>query len=347
MKLIIKNLKQVTYDVEVPSEKSTILELKKEIEKAHNFEAEHLKLLYKGVVLEDTKTLEDYKIEDGFTIIMMTTKAIAKNVQPEPQSTENKPPEEKKEEKQEKKEEKKPEPKPQPSPEEKYANQINTLVEMGYEKSQVIAAIKAARGHVEVAVEFLTNGIPEGINDNDNDQLMEGEGEGEGEGEEGDEDIDPLKKTAIIAKVICQNDPVKLQNFLANINQNDPDLMALITEHQDEFREYLEQPLTQNDYRIFKNFQQELGLGGEEQPHHHGPGGHGIQLDLSPQDREAIKRLKELGNFNEAEVIQAYIACEKNEEMAANYLFEQKMRDDDEMFGNNNNNGNNNQGNNQ
>ena len=31
MKLIIKNLKQVTFEVEVPSAQSTVLELKKEI----------------------------------------------------------------------------------------------------------------------------------------------------------------------------------------------------------------------------------------------------------------------------------------------------------------------------
>ena len=45
MKLIIKNLKQVTYEVEVPSEKSTVLDLKKAIETAHNFDSTSLKLL--------------------------------------------------------------------------------------------------------------------------------------------------------------------------------------------------------------------------------------------------------------------------------------------------------------
>ena len=337
MKLIIKTLKQVTYTIEVPSEKTTIMELKKEIEKAHNFEAEHIKLLFKGVVLDDSKTIEDYKIEEGFTIIMMATKVVAKNVDQEQQSTEPK-------KQDEKKEEKKPEDKQQQSPEEKYASQINTLVEMGYEKSQAIAAIKAARGYVEVAIEFLTNGIPEGIDDMNNDeQMLEGEGEGEGE-----EEVDELKKAAIFAKIVCQNDPIKLQNFLANINQTNPELLTLITQNQDKFKEYLEQPLTQNDVRIFKSMEREFGYGmeegddegegeGEEEHHHHG-GGHGLNIEMTQQDREAINRLKELGNFNEAEVIQAYFAFEKNEEMAANYLFEQKMNDDAE--------GNNNQGNN-
>ena len=51
MKLIIKNLKQVTYNVEVPSEKTTVLDLKKEIEKSHGFDSAQLKLLHNGVIL--------------------------------------------------------------------------------------------------------------------------------------------------------------------------------------------------------------------------------------------------------------------------------------------------------
>ena len=70
-----------------------------------------------------------------------------------------------------------------------------------------------------------------------------------------------------------------------------------------------------------------------------------MRIALSNEEKEAIKRLKELGNFSESDVVQAYIACDKNEEMTANYLFEQKMKDDDEMFGGNHgNNNNNNQG---
>ena len=54
---------------------------------------------------------------------------------------------------------------------------------MGFEKSQAEAAIKAARGQIDLAVDFLYNGIPEGVNDNDNDQFMEGGNEPQMEGE--------------------------------------------------------------------------------------------------------------------------------------------------------------------
>jgi UV excision repair protein RAD23 len=94
MKLIIKNLKQVTYEVEVPSEKSTVLDLKKAIETAHNFDSTSLKLLFAGAVLDDTKTLEEYKITEGSSIIMMNTKVKVKNNQPQqseqPQNQEKK-----------------------------------------------------------------------------------------------------------------------------------------------------------------------------------------------------------------------------------------------------------------
>ena len=193
MKITIKNLKQVAFEVEVPSEKSTVLDLKKAIETSHNFDATQLKLLFSGVVLEDTKTLEEYKIVDGVTIVMMNTKIKVKNKNNEPQSSNqvqnSNQNEEKKEEKkeEEKKEEKKPEPKPQPQPpENKYSTQINSLVDMGFEKSQAEAAIKAAHGQIDLAIEFLYNGIPEGANDNDlfveEENQEQGQGEGEGEG---------------------------------------------------------------------------------------------------------------------------------------------------------------------
>ena len=91
MKLIIKNLKQLEYNVEIESDQKTVKDLKNEIEKAHGFDSNLMKLLHNGVVLSDANTLASYNIKEGNVVIMMNSKPKPKpnppqaNPQPGPQ----------------------------------------------------------------------------------------------------------------------------------------------------------------------------------------------------------------------------------------------------------------------
>ena len=145
-----------------------------------------------------------------------------------------------------------------------------------------------------------------------------------------------LRRNASIIKIVCKDNPDKIFNILNNLKQRNPALLEKIKEHEQDFKNLLISPISQEDIDNFKaleqNLQGLLGEGGRR------PGG--VEIRLTPEEAEAVKRLKELGDFSQAEVIQAFFACDKNEELTANYLFEQKMRDDEEDAHNQNNNNN-------
>ena len=312
MHLLLKNLKQQEYQIEIESDQKTVKDLKLEIEKVHNFDSSCIKLLHSGVVLEDAKTLEEYKIKEGNVIIMMLLKPKKVEAKPEPNQ---------KEELQQQEPPKNEENKPQPQ----YTEQINALVDMGYEKEKVERAIKAANGSIDLAVEYLnedqipnqnepnTGNANSNIPSSSNSNLPE-----------------ELKKNASIIKCLCMNNPEKLPSILTNLKEHSPQLFELIKQHEEDFKNLLVSPLSEEDIRNFQSIQQELRR----------PPGQTIRL--TKEESDAVKRLQELGGFSQADAVQAYFACDKNEEMAANFLFEQKMRDEAE--GNNQNQNNQNQG---
>jgi len=63
---------------------------------------------------------------------------------------------------------------------------------------------------------------------------------------------------------------------------------------------------------------------GQQAPRQPPPG----SIQVSPEEMEAIERLASLG-FPKARAAEAYFACDKNEEMAANFLFEAGAEDEE------------------
>ena len=66
------------------------------------------------------------------------------------------------------------------------------------------------------------------------------------------------------------------------------------------------------------------GIGAGAHAGHNQPGA----IRVSQEEMDAINRLVQLG-FSKQRAAEAYFACDKNEEMAANYLFETGFEDDD------------------
>jgi UV excision repair protein RAD23 len=335
MKITIKSIKQVPYDVEVPSEETKVLELKAIIENTHNFDKSALKLLFNGTLLDDNKSLKDYSIKEGMSIIMMNVKAKPVNVNTSQSVASN---EEKKEstEKVTQSNQIKPETKPVEKPvtqEKDYSKEVKQLTEMGFSAEEAKNAIKAAKGNIEIAIEFLYNGIPN-ANDFDvpEDEMMD-----MGEGQENDPSK-VLKNIASMVKIVSQGNPSQIQNVLVQLQQNNPEVFELITENEEEFRNLLSKPLSQEDVENFQRFQQQSGgLSGGESEQGNGNGNSSNEtIRLSKPDYEAVQRLKALG-FSEMDAVQAYFAFEKNEEMAANFLYETKFQDGDDYGGNSNN----------
>ncbi|KAL9015229.1 MAG: hypothetical protein Q9173_000165 [Seirophora scorigena] len=105
---------------------------------------------------------------------------------------------------------------------------------------------------------------------------------------------------------VVQTQPQMLEPILQQVGAGNPQLAQLIQEHPDQFLQLL-----------------------SEEADNDAPAPPGAQeVFVNEEEREAIERLCRLG-FERDMVIQAYFACDKNEELAANFLFDQPPEDEE------------------
>lgn len=353
MKITLKNLQQQTFQVDIDPTK-TVKHLKQQIEteKGKDYPADNQRLIYAGKILTDENAIAEYNIDEKKFIVVMVTKpkqpeksdsgdaaqapstpVVAPEVPAYPTVAPVTPVTE------------------SSTVEtiapavaalsggnaestllmgEQYDTMVRNIMDMGYDRPQVEQALRASFNNPDRAVEYLITGIPvmdeqEVVNETaDMSQIDEQQSDAE----------DPLAflrsqpQFQQMRHVIQQN-PQLLNAVLHQIGQTNPALLQLISQNQESFVRMLNEPTPA------------AGGGGggggttvttppvSTAPATGGQAAAGLQqgmIQVTPQDKDAIERLKALG-FPEHLVVQAYFACEKNENLAANFLLSQNYDD--------------------
>ncbi|KAI1393921.1 UV excision repair protein Rad23 [Hypoxylon trugodes] len=384
MKVTFKELsnQKFTLDVE-PSEQ--ISALKQRVSEEKGWDPKALKLIYSGKILKDEETVASHKIEEkGYVVCMVskpktapatTAAASSSSAAPETparsaaatpaapaaptQATTAAPAVP-----------------ATPSPAapasgnvgdtsmamgEARAGVIANMEAMGFERSQIEAALRAAFYNPDRAVEYLLNGIPESARQAESQREApsaqpaagaaaiggaadEPEPEAEGgnvnlfdlaaqQGRGGSRggagagasaaaaaaaaaanpggqtlgNLDWLRNNAQFQQLrqVVQQQPQMLEPILQQLGAGNPQLAQLISQNPEQFLNL-------------------LGEAGDDDA----PLPPGAQtIAVTEEERDAIERLCRLG-FDRDAAIQAYFACDKNEELAANFLFDQPEDDD-------------------
>ncbi|XP_034395165.1 LOW QUALITY PROTEIN: UV excision repair protein RAD23 homolog A-like [Cyclopterus lumpus] len=364
MQITLKTLQQQTIQIEIDPEQ-TVKALKEKIEAERgkdNFPVSGQKLIYAGKILQDDTPIKDYNIDEKNFVVVMVSKAKPAAAVSPPALEAPKPPvqdsgststavpattpasdpapspaavptpsEEAKEEPSAEATE------PQPASSSgagqgldassalvtgaEYEAMLTEIMSMGYERERVVAALRASFNNPHRAVEYLLTGIPSSPVQESN-PPAQAPASGPTEAPSLAEGENPLaflrtQPQFLHMRQAIQQNPTLLPALLQQLGRENPQLLQQISQHQELFIQMLNEPVGEGGEAAEVG---ELGQPGEVgEPVNY--------IQVTPQEKEAIERLKALG-FPEALVIQAYFACEKNENLAANFLLNQGLEED-------------------
>ncbi|RLN03415.1 hypothetical protein C2845_PM13G13090 [Panicum miliaceum] len=112
---------------------------------------------------------------------------------------------------------------------------------------------------------------------------------------------------------LVQANPQILQPLLQELGKQNPQIMQLIQENQAEFLRLINEPAEGAEESLLDQF---------------ADAGMPQTIAVTPEENEAIQRLEQMG-FDRDLVLEVFFACNKDEQMAANYLLDH-MNDFDE-----------------
>ncbi|KAI9448704.1 XPC-binding domain-containing protein [Russula earlei] len=233
---------------------------------------------------------------------------------------------------------------------------IRNMEEMGFPRDQVMRALRASYNNPDRAVEYLFNGIPAHI---EAELSAPAAPPAPRVPAPNPPSVNPLASPpAVSPSVVAHPQPSGPQNLFQLAQQQqqptthsnlgappaapgldalradprfnairelvaqNPNLLQPVIQQLAASNPQLAQSLATNPESIL-DLLNDPGVGEEGDPIP--PGAHVI--NVTPEERAAIERLEALG-FPRHAVIEAYFACGKNEELAANFLFEGGFEDD-------------------
>ncbi|EMR08195.1 UV excision repair protein Rad23 [Pneumocystis murina B123] len=367
MKLTFKNLNQQKFVIEDVDPMNTILQVKEKIQEVQGHDSKCQKLVYSGKILADDKTVESYNIKEKDFIVCMVQKP--KQVASSSVATESNVSTESIQDSESGKIKTMTSSSEAPTlssgvfsdPNSLVIGQlrdtaVENMVEMGYGRTEVENAMRAAFNNPDRAVEYLLTGIPEHLSQelsqhvslpqpvspsqqtlqtqqvpqptsvptsNRSQNLFElaaqvsqqgrerlNSGSGNSLGGSGStESLAFLRNNPQFQMLrrLIQTQPHMLESVLQQLAQGNLQLATLINQNSEAFLQLLSEEIEGEDTTLTPNM-----------------------IQLTEEERQAIERLEALG-FSRGTVVQAYFACDKNEEMTANYLFEHGHESDEEI----------------
>ncbi|GKY92368.1 hypothetical protein MPSEU_000207700 [Mayamaea pseudoterrestris] len=243
MKLTIKTLKGEKFQLEVDESKS-VEELKGLIEaEKSELPAAGMKIIHSGKVLKEGDSIASCGIKpNDFLVVMVAkTKKPAAATVPEAPAATAAAAEEPKTPAPAASTQPSPAAPPAPARDSVPQEAVDSLTAMGFPEAEVRHCLRAADGNADVAVEFLTNGIPEGVQQASMGEPAVASPAAASTGQP----LQALRSHPQFnqLRTVVQNNPGMLQQVLAQIGQQQPELLTEINANQALFLQMMNEPV--------------------------------------------------------------------------------------------------------